>query len=1407
MRVQQTLPALASPPPLLHGEVMPPEVAGKELRLVACVNPFSTARSDVSLPAGGTVLELLRAAGADAALIRHAHVAIDGWPIARAHWHVVRPKPGRLVTVRVVPGMGGGGGGGGKNPLRIILSIAVLAASFFLGPVLGGALGSAFYGSQAAFQAATLFGGSITAASVFNAAASGIIGLVGSLLVNAIAPPPRPALAERSGLGALERTSPTLAITGAQNRANPYGAVPRVFGAHRVFPLYGAAPFTEIVGSDQYLRLIFDLGYGPLQLSEHRIGTTPIEQFEGVELEIRAGAAGDAPVTLYSNQVVEDQHALKLTNSGGAQIVESRDNADEITADVTFNGLVSFGPNGERNNHGVTIRIEYRLAGSGGAWIAAQDWSAPTQSGDVATIAVPDNLTYADYRTNLSIGGPVSITLRQTETFFDPNGVPIGVMTLFYQVSARATGDAVWVVHYTTPANPPEFATVAIAGAIGRQLEIRIDRFQAINRFDLNTGGSPCFPAPQWSYPAITLNDFVVVAATEQVVRRTARIRPAAKGRYEVRFTRLTADTVATSVRDEAFLTTLRTIRYAPPITATGHCLVAMRIKASNQLQGVISTYNCVATALLPVWNGQGWSAPQATANPAWCALEVLRGAANKRPIADARIDLPSWLELANACDVPADGDAKFRFDAVLDARSTVQEACNDILATCRASLSMRDGKFSVVRDRPQSVPVQMFTPRNSWGFRSVKVFVKRPHALRGRFVNPAKDWSQDEVTVYDDGQSAATATEFETLDMFGVTRAAQTHRDLRYHLAVSKLRPETYELSADIEHIVARRGDLVRVAHDVPRWGLHWGRIKALTTDGSQNITSLTLDEICTLEPGKSYAVRVRSAKNAQSVASVQGVGVTTETATLTLTQLLPPGACEAGDLCAFGESAKETVELVVKSIRRLGEFNARLELLDAAPAVHSADVGAIPAFDAQSTWPGQGVNLAPPAPIVAEIRSDEDAMVELPGGGWQAAIRVTLGQASGVTVPVATIEAQLRRAGSAEAWDVQRFDAGQRVLYLVEVDERQSYDLRLRAIAQSGAASAWTLVNNHLVLGRAAPPPAPTRVLIESGVLVADYPNPPRDFDGFRIEYHRGVNRVRDGATRAHASPVVNLPFDIGFLAIGASTLFVLAVDTSGNESTPAILVLDLGGPERDNIIDTLDFAPGFAGTLINGELAGGTLRALGDPAQLYLPNGADPYLSDGAALYLPTTYLAMQYVAAFTPEQIHVPSQLTIEAAVTAASWTLEYRGEGGALYLPNATDPYLPDGAALYLGGPPAFAPFPGAIRAQHVRHEMRLTTAASATRGVISGFAVKFDVPDQDEVVNNLAVPLAGARLPLTKSYRRIDHVDVTFQDDGNFADSYRLIDKDVSLGPLIQCYQAGVARAALIDAQVKGVRA
>ena len=170
---------------------------------------------------------------------------IDGRPVLRTAWAGTRLRDGQIVTLRAVAG-----DGGDKNPLRILLQLAVIVASVFVPPLI--------------------------TSSLFGQAA---ISIVGGLIINAIAPLPGPDSAQAAQI------EPVYSLTGGANRARPYEPLLLVLGEHRVFPDLGAAEYTEIVGDDQYLHQIFHFGLGNLDVAELRIGDTLLDAFEEVQTE------------------------------------------------------------------------------------------------------------------------------------------------------------------------------------------------------------------------------------------------------------------------------------------------------------------------------------------------------------------------------------------------------------------------------------------------------------------------------------------------------------------------------------------------------------------------------------------------------------------------------------------------------------------------------------------------------------------------------------------------------------------------------------------------------------------------------------------------------------------------------------------------------------------------------------------------------------------------------------------------------------------------------------------------------------------------------------------------------------------------------------------------------------------
>jgi hypothetical protein len=282
------------------------------LHLSIAPHPFAVERIDQHIVAGATVDDIMAMAQPDALLRRHAHVYLDGHYIPQEKWHRITPKPGTRLSVRMVPM----GGGGGKNPLRTVLSMAVMIASPMLVSGLSAAMGGIGQMSLMGISGARLLTTGVN--------------LLGRLALNAIAPPGRSRFTPNA------KESPTLFIQGARNQPNPFGRVPKVLGRHRFVPPLGAMPYTETAGNDQYLRMLFVWGYGPLRISELKIGETPLSEFDDVEIETRHGYDDDAPITLYTGSVLQNDLGVTLTESGGYVTRTSEAEADEISVDITL---------------------------------------------------------------------------------------------------------------------------------------------------------------------------------------------------------------------------------------------------------------------------------------------------------------------------------------------------------------------------------------------------------------------------------------------------------------------------------------------------------------------------------------------------------------------------------------------------------------------------------------------------------------------------------------------------------------------------------------------------------------------------------------------------------------------------------------------------------------------------------------------------------------------------------------------------------------------------------------------------------------------------------------------------------------------------------------------------------------
>lgn len=1140
--------------------------------IIVCPRPFTMeGRQRKRLRPGMSIADMLMEFDLNPETLP-ARVFLDDCLVEKSYWHCVKPKANHLVSVRVIPE----GGGQGKDVLRIVAMVGVIALAI-AAPYIAGALGSTLL--------STGIGASLLTASV---------GIVGSLAVSALIPPPNADIPQLGGAN-LDR-SQALSITGTRNEMNLYGVVPRVFGRMRYYPPYGAEPYTEVIGNDQYVRMVFCLGYGPLLLSDFKIGETSLDQFTDWEIETRAGYPTDEPLTLYTQDIHEDAMSLPLDRNIGWQTRTSQPDVDELSVDITFpNGLYRITDTGDAVPVIAYIRIDYRLVGSGeDGWLQA----GALGFFEGAEFSIPTNpRTFDAFQFSSWTHGNTKM-VRRGLRWKPPQGKGQ------YEIRIRRT---------------PEDSSYLI--------NLLWDQFNAL----------PTPQQPLFMNGAFYRYSIEQLQLLETIQWETKQAQEQAD---------LLAQTPVTRIVDQGFWTCLRSIKYQEPIRLPGMCTVALRIKATDQLNGVIDTFNCIAHSILPSWNGFEW-VPVPTSNPAAAYRSLFQSSATAMQLADSRLNLVQLQEWSEA-----NSEGGRECNMVIDYDTTVFEVAKLVAATGRATVNNLDGKYTVVRDIPQTDPVQLFTPRNSSGFKGAKVFVDIPHALKVGFVNEEKNWTKDELIVYADGYNAdgsdgkIAASVFDSLDLVGVTSPELVYKDGRYHLAQAILRPETYELNADFENLRCTRGDLVGVTHDVTLWGLGAGRILAVDVDGSGNAEGVTLDRPLVMSADVRYAIRYRREDGRQIEQEVEAVAG--EQYTITFTDLIPAAdAPLVGDLFGYGEIDQVYSRLIVKSISHRSNLEATLTMLDEAPAIHTSDTEPIPPFDPRITIP---IPLRQPLPpIVDEIISDERALIRDPDGSYRSRILIRLHFVSGLTPP-SRVEVRYKRRDSTESWSqtASTVEGDADEIELTPVHDLYYYDIMLRAVSRYNVPSAWITINNYQVISRALPPPDVSTLTLQDNTLSWSYPNPPADLLGFVVRVQIGDRDSWSDAIPLHDGFESKSQFQIPPDS-GERTYLVKAIDTSHIESTHAAsLYVDWGSRLVANVVETIDYkALGWPGDIVGGAIVLDNLEAnAGDP---WWTADANPFWTNNSAAFWGTASEEMTYTFFYTPPEHLLAGALYIETTV--------------------------------------------------------------------------------------------------------------------------------------------------------------
>lgn len=1134
-----------------------------KIKVFASPLPFSNKRASSLAPVGSSIEEIVlgvlpsRLIGSNIGAIAE----VNGRAIPRAEWASFRPEPGEIVSVNVIPM-----GGGDKGPLGTILSIAVMVAAPYVGAALGTNIGLGILGNGVLTAGQTAF---------FNGLVQGAFGIVGNLLVSAIAPPPKP-----SNLGNANnaKESPTQFIEGAQNAILRWGRVPIVLGTRRFFPPQAALPFTETKGNDQFVRQLFTWGYGDkIIIQNQKIGETDISQFSEVTLKHRLEGDLHLGTSIYTNDVFQEDYSVLLSAEAGYITRTTQPDIDEAIVDITFpQGLFRLSSSGKKKSTSVQIEIQYRLSGSSDPWSAGvSDYlSFPLRTLEIENInalSAPDYTYRKDIAVLNKVTGEIEILVGGTSdsasgTFSLPAIAPDQIRLATILIS-RAKGNGAQAVVSITDDRASSLFTSGIFETAGDFLVS-------------NTGTTINFAAGSLKYDPLNLT-----ASQSEALRKFVQITFPERGTYDIRLKRITADTNDDKIFDEVYLTAIKSVTYRQPVNLQGINGTGLLIRGSDQLNGTVDQYNAEAgNAILDYDADSGtWIEGIVSENPASLYIYVMQSAANSDPIPDDEIAWEDFEFWHQHCV-----DQGYSYNRVIDYDASVDDILRDIASAGAASPAIVDGKRTIVIDRAGKDVVQIVTPRNSWGYSGEMTFPDLPHAFRVQFANKQKGYVQDERIVYDDGYNEDNATKFEVLELASCVYSDLAFKTARRHIAAARLRPETHSFYMDIENLVALRGDRIVLEHDVPIVGVGDGRVKEVLFDDSSPslVSGIVIDDTVVIPSSGTYFVRVRLQDGSflyKQISNEVGSHTTlnfSEPFERPVTSDSPPiELLNEGDLLMVVEAGGE-LDLIITRIEPLEDMSARITAINYAPEIFDAENASIPPFESNITTPIEFIR--PLAPRLVESQSGVEAMLSNSDGTYITRAIFTLANDNQGDI---IVEVKVRKTGDNVYTNANVLEASPTRVILTGLDDGDRYDVRIfyRRVGATMISPPLD-INGYLFIGASERPQDVSgfRVNVVGDMLLFEWDkNPDIDISHYTMKYSGLYSGAAWNTAQLLKANIYETRFNAAFLG---GTYLIKAVDFLGNESENATAIITYDPSGIKNVIQVYDENPDWLGAKDN-------------------------------------------------------------------------------------------------------------------------------------------------------------------------------------------------------------------------------
>lgn len=925
-------------------------------------------------------------------------------------------------------------------------------------------------------------------------------------------------------------------ISATRNKTNPFGVVPTLLGKMKIYP-YKIGEFTELVGKDLYLNTLFCLGYGRIDISEVKIGETDIDSFNDVTFTLVEEKDSDTSFNYFNKDVFEETVGTQITDSAYVERT-TQTNTNQISIDIEFpEGLVTFANDGSKSARVAEFFLDYKKS-SDATWIPFQN-SVNLQLSEGVTALDAEVTSWGSDQINVIVDSEDSTRAYITNNYDS-----------WLQYPPFLTGDTI-TLSGSSAGNDGEYTVLnsryPIPGQGFAKNTNGIYVQKSSGTVSSESGQNITFSKTVSQTPYFRISDI-----SSSATRKNIKFTPGEVDQYDIRIKRKNAESTDSLIKDKANLATLRSIEQTgTDIAPNGLAYIELRIKATDQLNGTIDELNCIAESYLPVYDSgtETWTDTlidqTSDSNLVWAYLQILRGAGNKKPVEDSRIDFDTFSEWDTYCT-----NKEFNYNGYIDSERSVVEILADIAAAGRANPMIKDGLQSVALDSEQDYPLQMFNERNTRNFKANRSLEKEIEGFKVKFINADKDYRRDEFFCPD------TVTEddnIEEMSLPGVTGYDQAYKIAYYNYVAKLLRPIVYTFDTDIQYLLSNKGDRIAYNYDVLNPGSKPRRITSVNTSGT-SITAITIDDNFSMSAGTSYAVQYRTDDVADLKVRTEAIDtVAGDNTTLTFSTAIPDTSPQpsVGDMILVGESTAVSRDLIITEIAPHTD-GAEIKCLDYSADIYDVDDPGfvVPDFTSKITFPTKQELGIPDNPSLTNVISDERALIFGAGGSLISRIIFQIGYSGQVEVD--SFQVQYRLSGATSQYENIIVPADERQGVVSPVTDLETYEIRVRAVTRAGQASDWVSVT-ETVTGKTNSPSDVT----DFSVVVKR--------DNFEFSWTKNTEldiagyEIRKGASW-DAGSVVGF-FDVNKVALnegvsgtGTVMFWIKAIDTTGNYSDTA-------------------------------------------------------------------------------------------------------------------------------------------------------------------------------------------------------------------------------------------------------------